>query len=295
MEELIDGLLAFAQLGHQPLEKRMVDVEVLAQQLVDGIKAEQNGRALQFSIGALPPAVPIPRFAAGVREPAVERSQVLAGGRPGQDRARLVRGRGPDGLRRQGQRSGIRHALQEKLFQVFQRLHSDGFDGTGLGLAMVARIVNRHGGSIWAESTPGDGATFYFTLEGGRSNASRRSYLLRRCLSTRPPRNPSSTSSKISAWYAYQRKQDPFWTINATLSPEAARVTEWYTQLGTLTWTYTATNRLLIEAGVSPGASPDTILAQRSHLGDSDRRTGSEPCDTNQADHLPQHDIGRSE
>jgi hypothetical protein len=71
-----------------------------------------------------------------------------------------------------------------------------------------------------------------------------------------------SQKSKISAWYAYQRKQDPFWTIGATLSPEAARVTEWYTQLGTLTWTYAATNRLLIEAGVSPGASPDTILAQ---------------------------------
>src|SRR6185503_6250914 len=71
-----------------------------------------------------------------------------------------------------------------------------------------------------------------------------------------------SQKSKISAWYAYQRKQDPFWTINATLSPEAARVTEWYTQLGTLTWTYAATNRLLFEVGASPGASPDTILAQ---------------------------------
>jgi Carboxypeptidase regulatory-like domain len=71
-----------------------------------------------------------------------------------------------------------------------------------------------------------------------------------------------SQKSKISAWYAYQRKQDPFWTINATLSPEAARITEWYTQLATLTWTYAATNRLLIEAGASPGASPDTILAQ---------------------------------
>ena len=71
-----------------------------------------------------------------------------------------------------------------------------------------------------------------------------------------------SQKSKLSAWYAYQRKQDPFWTINATLSPEAARITEWYTQLATLTWTYAATNRLLFEAGVSPGASPDSILAQ---------------------------------
>jgi hypothetical protein len=75
-----------------------------------------------------------------------------------------------------------------------------------------------------------------------------------------------SQKSKISAWYAYQRKQDPFWTLNATLSPEAARVTEWYTQLGTLTWTYTATNRLLFEVGASPGASPDTILGQADRL-----------------------------
>jgi hypothetical protein len=75
-----------------------------------------------------------------------------------------------------------------------------------------------------------------------------------------------SQKSKLSVWYAYQREQDPFWTINAALSPEAARVTEWYTQLGTLTWTYTATNRLLFEAGVSPGASPDTILQQSDRL-----------------------------
>ncbi|MDO8632698.1 MAG: TonB-dependent receptor [Phycisphaerales bacterium] len=71
-----------------------------------------------------------------------------------------------------------------------------------------------------------------------------------------------SQKSKLSVWYAYQRKQDPSWAINATVSPEAARVTDWYTQLGTLTWTYAATNRLLFEVGASPGASPDTILAQ---------------------------------
>src|SRR5204862_4101172 len=77
-----------------------------------------------------------------------------------------------------------------------------------------------------------------------------------------------SQKQKISGWYGYQRKQDPFWAINATVSPEAARVTDWHTQLGTLTWSYVATNRLLFEAGVAPGASPDTILAQ------SDRNAG---------------------
>jgi hypothetical protein len=66
---------------------------------------------------------------------------------------------------------------------------------------------------------------------------------------------------KFQGFYAFQYKVDPRWVINATLSPEAVRVTTWHTQLSTFKWTYTATNRMLFEAGVAPGASPDTILA----------------------------------
>ena len=66
---------------------------------------------------------------------------------------------------------------------------------------------------------------------------------------------------KISGWYAYQYKVDPWWQLqNANQSPEASRITTWNTQLSTTKWTYTATNRLLFEAGVAAGASPDTIL-----------------------------------
>jgi len=55
----------------------------------------------------------------------------------------------------------------ERGFQPFTRSAGSGYEGSGLGLALTARIVGRHGGAIWAESKPGEGATFYFTLEGG--------------------------------------------------------------------------------------------------------------------------------
>ena len=65
---------------------------------------------------------------------------------------------------------------------------------------------------------------------------------------------------KFSGWYAYQYKVDPHWLIQVfNVSPEAARVTTWHTQLSTTKWTYARTNNLLFEAGIAAGGSPDTI------------------------------------
>jgi len=77
-----------------------------------------------------------------------------------------------------------------------------------------------------------------------------------------------SEKQKISTWYAYQYKVDPHWLLQIfNASPEAARITTWHTQLSTTKWTYAATNKLLFEAGLMAGASPDTIALNSDLVG----------------------------
>ncbi len=89
-----------------------------------------------------------------------------------------------------------------------------------------------------------------------------------------------TSKQKISGWYAYQRKDDPHWLQQILFeSPEAAQIVKWPTQLSIITWTYAATNRLLFEAGIAPGESPDTIIQPpETHRGCPDLRGGRRGC-----------------
>ena len=79
----------------------------------------------------------------------------------------------------------------------------------------------------------------------------------------------SPRSRRSPSWYAYQYKVDPHWLLQLfNQSPESSRITTWHTQLSTTKWTYTATNRLLFEAGLMAGESPDTILLDPDQVGD---------------------------
>jgi light-regulated signal transduction histidine kinase (bacteriophytochrome) len=172
MGQLIDDLLAFSRLGRKEIMTRRVDMEELTRTVVDEIRraeAEQgrNG-SLDIQIGSLP-AVPGDR--ALLRQVVSNLVQNAVKFTRGRSSARIEVGSRPDGTETvyyvKDNGAGFDPRYADKLFGVFQRLHStEQFDGTGVGLAIVKRIVQRHGGRVWAEGQPDQGATFYFTLPG---------------------------------------------------------------------------------------------------------------------------------
>jgi PAS domain S-box-containing protein len=167
MGELIDDLLAFSRLSRQPLRQQSIDSNALVRGVLADLQAEQAGRHVQIDLGDLPPCEGDPALLRQVwlnllanalkysrkRDPAV----VEIGCRP--DGA----GRPAFFVRDNGTGFDMRYA--DKLFRVFQRLHrAEDYEGTGVGLAIVQRIVHRHGGRVWAEAAVDRGATFSFTV-----------------------------------------------------------------------------------------------------------------------------------
>jgi signal transduction histidine kinase len=166
MGALIDGLLALSRLGQQQLSKRTVDVQALCQRVVDELRSTPDGEAAVISVGTLPSARADPTLLRQVFVNLLSNALKYSRGR---DPVRVevgvseLQGETVYWVRDNGTGFDMRYA--DKLFKVFQRLHhADEYEGTGVGLALVARIVKRHGGRVWAEAVPDEGATFFFTL-----------------------------------------------------------------------------------------------------------------------------------
>lgn len=165
MSQLIEDLLAFARFSRQPLKKLPVSLSQIAGRLIEDLRAKED-RRIEAHVEELP----------GCSGDASLLEQVLANLLS--NAFKFTRGRDPARIEVGSQKkddecvyfvrdngAGFDMQRAEKLFGVFQRLHSTAeFEGTGVGLSIVQRIVQRHGGRIWAESAPGQGATFYFTL-----------------------------------------------------------------------------------------------------------------------------------
>lgn len=169
MGDLIDDLLAFSRLGRQPLSRLPVDVRDLVSQCLDDLRPAYKDRSIDFQVAVLPPSLGDRALLKQVWINLLSNAIKFTGRR--QHASVQIGVQFNDGkvvyfIRDNGAGFDMRYA--DKLFGVFQRLHrNDEFEGTGVGLAIVQRIVHRHGGRIWAESELDRGATFYFTVEEG--------------------------------------------------------------------------------------------------------------------------------
>jgi len=166
MGRLIDDLLAFSRLGRKQIERSSIDMNELAEGVYAQIDPQSGQRSSKFSIEVLPRAEGDPAMVRQVFTNLI--SNAMKYSQTNQQPLIRVGGFSQDGenvyfVRDNG--VGFEMDYAHKLFGVFQRLHSaEEFEGTGVGLAIVQRIVHRHGGRVWAEAKPNEGATFYFTL-----------------------------------------------------------------------------------------------------------------------------------
>ena len=169
MAELIDDLLDLSRVGRRPITRERVDLSALARDIAEDLKASEPDREVDFEIeeGA------VARCDVGLLKAALEN---LIGNAwkftSREERATIRFGVADNAFYVSDDGAGFDAAYKDKLFGAFQRLHGpEEFEGTGIGLATVARIVHRHGGEVWAEGAVGEGATFYFTLGGGGRQA----------------------------------------------------------------------------------------------------------------------------
>jgi PAS domain S-box-containing protein len=173
MSRLIDDLLALSKVGHQRVETEVVSTSDAVRRALDQLAPQLQGRAVELSVGELPECVAEPVLLEQVFVNLIGNALKYSRGR---EPARIVIGCQSDPGTKEWvffvKDNGVGFDMQyaDKLFGVFQRLHRpDQYEGTGVGLAIVHRIIARLGGRVWAESEPEKGATFYFTLGGAKT------------------------------------------------------------------------------------------------------------------------------
>ncbi|MBL9214003.1 MAG: PAS domain S-box protein [Opitutaceae bacterium] len=172
MGVLIDHLLEFSRMSRATLREEVVDLDAVVREVRAGLELALRDRPVEWRCPPLPRVrgdpVMLRQVYTNLVGNAVKYTRprtpaVIEVGHAGTEQGRLVLF-----VRDNGVGFDMRHA--EKLFGVFQRLHrADEFEGSGIGLANVQRIVTRHGGRVWAEARPGEGATFSFTLAPAES------------------------------------------------------------------------------------------------------------------------------
>ena len=164
---LVDGLLSLAMLGRQSLQLRHTELDVIVERVILLLQPDCEGRNVEWRIAPLPTLqcdrILVEQVFQNLLGNALKYSRdrspsLIEVGRiqqPGKPEILFVRDNG----------AGFDMKYAEKLFGVFQRMHTTAeFEGTGVGLAIVQRIIQKHGGNVWAEAEPGRGATFCFTL-----------------------------------------------------------------------------------------------------------------------------------
>ena len=181
MSNLIDDLLKLSRVGRQAVQRTHVDLVPIIQGIVADLQRAEPSRPVEVVLPESMPAHADPRLVAIVLQNLIGNAWKFTAKTSGpriEVRLRIDDGTAVYVVKDNG--AGFSNQYRDRLFAPFHRLHNDEeFSGTGIGLSIVKRIIHRHGGTIWADGTPGEGATFSFTLppilEDGRGEEDRSS------------------------------------------------------------------------------------------------------------------------
>ncbi|MGE4241440.1 ATP-binding protein [Ramlibacter sp.] len=164
---LVDALLDFSRMGRASLKRSKIDTEGLVDELVAECARQESGRTIAWTIDKPLPALWGDPFLLQIVLRNLLANACKYTRQQSSPAIRISSVRRPEGVGVEIADNGVGFQMKyvHKLFGVFQRLHqADEYEGTGIGLASVRRIVERHGGSVWAQGEPGQGATFGFVL-----------------------------------------------------------------------------------------------------------------------------------